>query len=113
MGHLASPGLVPATSCSRIDAMHLRVTLAREVSDTAAQCLLLWQYGSFTPAGAMSHRADMWRSNAVRDNFLTLAKPAGLHISTDLGLAWNINFPLSLNNVSNSFSVTGHSLPFP
>jgi hypothetical protein len=73
----------------------LRITLARAMTNPAASCLLFYPYGSFTPAGAPSYRADMGRGNAVTDNFSSLAKTAGWDIGADLGSAWNINYPLA------------------
>lgn len=95
-GSVAAPGvLVPATACARVDAIHLRLTLAQALTNASASCLLFYPYGSFSPSGAPSYRADMGRGNAVTDNFSSLAKPVGWDIGGDLGSAWNIDFPLA------------------
>lgn len=95
-GSVTSPGtLVPATSCARVDATHLQITLAQALQNPSAGCLLFYPYGSYTPTGAPTYRGDLGRGNAVTDNFSTLAKPSGWDIGNDLGSAWNINYPLA------------------
>jgi hypothetical protein len=95
-GSVTSPGaLIPATACARIDATHLRITLAQPLTQTSAQCLLFYPYGSYAPAGAPGYTGDLGRGNAVTDNFASLPKPAGWDIGAELGSAWNIDFPLA------------------
>jgi hypothetical protein len=77
------------------DSGNLRSQLSWAVTNPAASCLLFYPYGSFTPTGAPSYRADTGRGNAVTDNFFTVAKPGGWDIGADLGSAWNINYPLA------------------
>ncbi len=95
-GSVASPGtLVAAIACVRVDATHLQITLAQSLTSASAQCLLFYPFGSYTPTGAPTYRGDMGRGNAVTDNFAMVPKPAGWDIGSDLGSAWNINFPLA------------------
>jgi hypothetical protein len=94
VGSVPSPGvLVPATACARVDATHLRLTLAQALVNASAACLLFYPYGSFSPTGAPGYRADMGRGNAVTDNFSAVTKPAGWDIGGDLGSVWNLDFP--------------------
>ena len=95
-GSVSSPGMLrPATSCVRIDATHLRFTLASPLVNPSASCLLFYPYGSYSPSGAPTYTADMGTGNAVYDNVASLAKPAGWDIGGDLGTGWNLNFPLA------------------
>ena len=95
-GSVASPGtLRPATACVRIDATHLRLTLASPLTNPSASCLLFYPYGSFSPVGAPSYTADMGTGNAVYDNLASLVPPAGWDIGADLGSGWRLNFPLA------------------
>ena len=95
-GSIVAPGiLVPATSCARVDATHLQLTLMQALTHPSAECLLFYPYGSYTPAAAPNYRADIGRGNAVTDNFAGVAKPAGWDIGNDLGSGWNINYPLA------------------
>lgn len=99
-GSVSSPGtLVPATSCSRIDATHLLIALTGTLTNPSANCLLFYPYGSYSPSGALSYTADLGRGNAVTDNFSAVAKPAGWDIAEDLGSAWGIDYPLAATTV--------------
>jgi hypothetical protein len=95
-GTVSSPGtLRQATACARIDATHLRLTLASPLVNASASCLLFYPYGSFSPSGTPGYTADMGRGNAVYDNAASLPKPVGWDIGGDLGTGWNLNFPLT------------------
>jgi hypothetical protein len=95
-GSVSSPGtLRQATACVRIDATHLRLTLASPLNNQSASCLLFYPYGSFSPAGAASYTADMGTGGAVYDNVASVSKPLGWDIAADLGISWQLNFPLA------------------
>lgn len=85
-GAVGAPGPIrAATSCARVDATHLRITLAAAMTQPAASCLFFYPYGT----------AVIGRGNAVTDNFFTVSRPAGWDIAADLGSAWNPDFPLA------------------
>lgn len=95
-GSVATPGtLVQAVACVRIDATHLQLTLSQPLVNPSAQCLLFYPYGSYSPADTTTYTGNMGRGNAVTDNFSSVAKPIGWDIGSDLGSAWNINYPLA------------------
>ena len=79
-GSNASPGtVVNATACVRVDATHLRITLATALVNASASCRLFYPYGYF----------DIGRGDAVTDNYASVAKPAGWDIGANLGSAWS------------------------
>jgi hypothetical protein len=96
-GSVTTPGtLRPATACARVDATHLRITLASPLINPSASCLLFYPYGSYSPSGLSGYTGDMGRGNAVYDNVKMLAKPPGWDIGADLVTAdWNLGFPLA------------------
>lgn len=85
-GSVASPGAIrTATTCARINATHLRVTLASALTSPTSGCSLFYPYGN----------TWLYRGNAVTDNAASIAKPAGWDIGNDLvGQRWTQNLPL-------------------
>jgi hypothetical protein len=85
-GSVASPGnMIAAIQCTYIDSMHLQLTLASAPSNAQSGLLLFYPYGI----------ENIFRGNAVTDNFASLTKPSGWDISADLGSAWALNYPLA------------------
>lgn len=86
-GTPAFPGrIVTATACVRIDATHLRVTLAQGLVNASASCRLFYPYGT----------ATIGRGNAVTDNLSVAAPPSGWNIGADLGSDWSLNMPVHI-----------------
>ncbi|MBS0559546.1 MAG: hypothetical protein JSR21_05780 [Proteobacteria bacterium] len=85
-GSVQSPGpMIQATACVRIDPTHLQLTLSNAPTNAQAGLLLFYPYGI----------SNIFRGNAVTDNFASVAKPLGWDIGADLGSAWTLNFPLA------------------
>lgn len=85
-GSIETPGpIVTAVSCTRMDATHLLVTLARPLVSASDLCFLFYPYGNST----------IGRGNAVTDSRAQLPPPAGWNIAADLGSAWSVNCPLA------------------
>jgi len=85
-GNIQDPGsIVTATSCARVDAIHLVVTLSQNLTNPSELCNLYYPYGNTT----------IGRGNAVTDNFSSLVPPTGWDIATDLGSSWSLDFPLA------------------
>lgn len=84
-GNVASPGaIVTAVAATRLDATHLALTLAANLSQPAANCLLFYPYGS----------TQIGRGNAVTDNLAAQAWPEDWDMAGDLGSMWSANMPL-------------------
>ena len=84
-GSNASPGtLVLASTCTRVDATHLALTLAQPLRNSSAQCNLYYPYGD----------GSIGRGNAVTDNFSSVTPPSGWDIAGALGSAWSLNLAL-------------------
>ncbi len=85
-GSIQSPGtIVNATSCARIDATHVSLTLAHGLTNASSACNLYYPYGN----------ATIGRGNAVTDNYAAQSPTVGWDIVGDLGSAWALNFPLA------------------
>lgn len=74
-----------ASTCTRVDATHLRITLSAAMTQPATSCWFFYPYG--TPS--------IGRGNAVTDNAAFIARPPGWDIGNDLGSTWILNFPLA------------------
>lgn len=96
-GSVASPGpIIAATACVRIDATHLQITLASAPTNDQDGLLFFYPYGY----------GNIFRGDAVTDNFASLVKPAGWDIAADLGSAWALNFPLAATTTPMAVSAT-------
>ena len=81
-----SPGPINLPSaCTRLDATHLELTFTQSPFNPGAQYSVYYPYGS----------NQVFRGNAVTDNFSDLPKPAGWDMAADLGGGWNLDFPLA------------------
>ena len=76
---------VTAIACQRIDATHLRVDLVSPLQNASSSCLLFYPYGG----------RQIGRGNAVTDNFSSVSLPNDWQASTQLGSAWNVDYPLA------------------
>ena len=85
-GSIISPGtLVMATTCTRIDATHLQLTLAAPLVNPSSSCWLYYPFGS----------AAIGRGNAITDNFSSQTSSPGWDVVNDLGSAWSLDCPLA------------------
>jgi hypothetical protein len=84
-GTVGAPGtIIAASTAARIDATHLRVTLAGAMTSPSADVRLFYPWGS----------TQIGRGDAVTDNFSSIGWPAGWDMGGDLGAAWTTDFPL-------------------
>jgi hypothetical protein len=88
-GSVATPGVViPAVAAARVDATHIAVTLAADITNLSPSVLFFYPYGS----------TQIGRGDAVTDNAASLPPPANWNIGNDLGAAWNLNLALQATN---------------
>jgi hypothetical protein len=96
-GNVASPGnMIAATQCTYVDSTHLKLTLASAPTNLQSGLLLFYPYGI----------ENIFRGNAVTDNFASLTKPFGWDISADLGSAWALDYPLAATTTPIAVSAT-------
>ena len=92
-GSVASPGpIVPATTCVRLSATQLRITLAQGLVNASASCRLFYPFGT----------GMMGRGNVVTDNLSNVTPPAGWAVAADLGSGWKLNMPVHVQMSSAS-----------
>ncbi len=77
--------IVQASSCMRVDATHFQIALSTALTNAAGACRLFYPFGP----------VQIFRGNAVTDNFSDLVPPAGWDAGADLGSGWVLDFPLS------------------
>jgi hypothetical protein len=81
-----NPGaIVNASACTRVDSTHLVLRLQGSLQNPPSECALYYPYGS----------ASIGRGNAVTDNYSAIPKSTGWDIGLDLGVEWNVDFPLA------------------
>jgi hypothetical protein len=96
-GSVASPGpIIAAIACARIDATHLQITLASAPTNAQAGLLFFYSYGP----------NNIFRGDAVYDNYSTLAPLLDWNIAGDLGSAWALNYPLAATTTPIAVSAT-------
>jgi hypothetical protein len=96
-GGVETPGsIIATTQCTYVDSTHLQLTLASAPTNAQSGLLLFYPYGI----------ENIFRGNAVTDNFASVVKPAGWDISADLGSAWALNYPLTATTTPIAVSAT-------
>lgn len=76
--------IIAATSCTRVNATTLLITLASAPVNAGTSCRLFYPWGS-----------EFGRGDAVTDNFSTISAAAGaFNIAGSLGSGWGANFPV-------------------
>ncbi len=99
-GSTAAPGaIIQATACARIDATHLRITLASAPTSGAGNRRLMYPWAG--TCWTAQPDAEIGRGCAVTDNFASVAKPAGYDANASLFQAtgtpqWAPNMPLQI-----------------
>lgn len=92
-GSTASPGnFIQATSCARIDATHLILTLASAPANPHSSCRVMYPWPGI--CWSVQPDAEIGRGCAVTDNFSTVTKPVGFDINASFGTGWGANLPL-------------------
>lgn len=95
----AAPGtIVQATAAVRVDANHVRVTLAQTLAN-ASTARLFYPWPNLAASLNSStyiagHEPLIGRGDAVTDNYADIPKPDGWDAGSDYGPAWNIDWPL-------------------
>ena len=108
-GTTGSPGnIIQATSCGRVDATHLTLTLASAPVNPHTSCRVLYPWPGLY--WAVQPDAEIGRGCAVTDNFSTVAKPAGFDLNASFGAGWAANLPLR-TPVTLSSGVASYGIP--
>lgn len=77
--------LIEAVACERVDASHLRVTLAQAMVASAGAYAVHYPYGN----------RSIGRGNAVTDNYTEIALPSDWDLGSHLGTGWRLDYPLA------------------
>jgi hypothetical protein len=92
-GTIVAPGsIIRATACVRVDATHLRLTLASAPTNAAASCRLFYPWPG--EVWADQPLTEIGRGCAVTDNFGSAVVPAANDLNVLVAAGWRTNMPL-------------------